>query len=327
MIANRPQARVFISFGPQKDPGEVEIAHKVAERLRNTGFEPYIGVEEQTLKGLKEHTFGRLAESEYVVLIDLKNERVYRPGPDGTVVDSGKYRGSLLSHQIFAASTLLGIETLVFEEQDIKEDERISRLVEADCVGFTNRERLPDLVAEKIKEKRWNPNWRNELTLERNEKDFEDAPHISLEEKSFRYYYIRAKNLHREKIAHECVAYLERVKNLLTGEEKEYDLMEFKWKGITPNRILIPPMKERALDAFHVRYDSPSLVYFGVNPLIINYTGYMAKYSLAGRGDFELTYVLFSENFPPTKGTFKLHVGTRLDEIEFVKKSEEPGSA
>ena len=54
------QARVFISCGQQKGTDEVEIAHNIAEKLEKMGFEHYIAVEEQTLKGMKENIFQRL---------------------------------------------------------------------------------------------------------------------------------------------------------------------------------------------------------------------------------------------------------------------------
>ena len=319
MMNDTSQARVFISCGPQKDASEIEIGHKISDKIHDLGFETYTGVEEQSLKGLRENTLKRLGESEYLILIHFKNERIYQPREDGTLLDTGKHRGSHIAHQIFAASASLNIESLLFEEEGIREEERISRHYEVERVEFKDRSELPDLVAQRVGEKTWDPKWRNELVLERDEKDVEETPHISMQEKSFRYYYIRAKNLHHKRIANQCVAYLEKVKIVSTGDERKFDLMEFKWKGMTLDKLSIPPMKERPFDAFHVRYDSPSVAYFGINPIFIDYQGYIVKYSLAGPGDFEVTFIIFSENFPPTRGTFKLHLGTKLDEIEFVK--------
>ena len=326
MVNSSPQARVFISCGPQKVTDEIEVAHKIAEKLSDKGFEPYIGQEDGTLKGLKENTLKRLGASEYLILVHFKNERIFKPREDGTLLDTGKHRGSILSHEVFAVSAACDVDFLVFEEQGIKEDERISRLVEVDFVEFTDRHGVSDLVVEKVEEKKWNPKWRNELTLEAGKKDFEDTPHISMQEKSFRYYYVRAKNYHHDKIAYQCAAYLEKVKILSTGEEREFDLMEFKWKGITTERVVIPPTRDRAFDAFRLRYDSPSVAYFGINQLLIDYTGYLVKYSLAGPGDFEVTFIVFSENFPPARETFKLHIGTKLDDVEFAKVSREETS-
>jgi len=314
MISKNSRARVFISCGQQRQADEVEIARRTAEKLERIGFEPYIGVEEQTLKGMRENTFQRLSESEYLILIHLKQERV----PGQIYRDTGKYRGPLISHQVFAIATFLDIESLVFQEEEIEEDEGILKFTQADCFRFTDSRQLSDLVAEKVREKKWSSDWRNQISLERDEKEYVDTPNIGLVEKSFRYYHIKVRNLHHQKIAHDCAMYLEKMKTLSTGEEKGLDLIEFKWKGVTPARIAIPPMKERDIEAFHIRYDKPTMVYFGISQSYVDYTGYVAKYTLTGLGDYELTYILFSENFPPTRQRFLLHIGNRLEETKFI---------
>ena len=50
-------AKVFISCGQQKESYEVDIAHKIKERLEELGYDPYIAVEEKTLRGVKENIF------------------------------------------------------------------------------------------------------------------------------------------------------------------------------------------------------------------------------------------------------------------------------
>ncbi|MHC1635988.1 MAG: hypothetical protein ACXQTS_05140, partial [Candidatus Methanospirareceae archaeon] len=91
---NIPKARVFISCGQQKGTDEIEIAHRVAERLKEMDFDPYIAIEEQTLRGIKENIFKRLQESEYFIFIDFKRERLYKP-KNGDFEDTGEHRGSL----------------------------------------------------------------------------------------------------------------------------------------------------------------------------------------------------------------------------------------
>ncbi|MCK4361977.1 MAG: hypothetical protein KAW13_01695 [Dehalococcoidia bacterium] len=71
------RARVFISCGQQKETDEVKIAHDIAAKLDQVGFDPYIAVAEQTLRGVKENIFQRLSESEYIVFVDFKRERLF----------------------------------------------------------------------------------------------------------------------------------------------------------------------------------------------------------------------------------------------------------
>ena len=123
MKKNR-KARVFISCGQQKGTDEVEVAHKVAEKLEEMDFEPYIAVEEQTLKGMKENIFRRLSESEYFIFIDFKRERLFKL-KNGSFDDTGKHRGSLFSHQELAIATFLDVKPLLFREKEVKEDDGI----------------------------------------------------------------------------------------------------------------------------------------------------------------------------------------------------------
>jgi len=76
-MENNTRARVFISCGQQKDTNEIEVVREIAEKLEKMGFEPYIAVEEQTLKGVKENLFRRLSESEYFIFIDFKRGKDY----------------------------------------------------------------------------------------------------------------------------------------------------------------------------------------------------------------------------------------------------------
>lgn len=305
------RARIFISCGQQKGTDEVDIAHKIVEKLEKMDFDSYIAVEEQTLKGVKENIFQRLSESEYFIFIDFKRERLNMPDP--------VHRGSLFSHQELAIAAFLSIEVLAFQEEGVKRDDGILKFIQANCIPFKDRHLLPDVVAEKVRERGWNSNWRNELLLERDDKDYGDAIDVRVNKKS-RWYHIKVRNLHWQEIARDCIAYLESVKDLVTGKVKTFELVEFKWKGVNIPRIAISPKLFRYLDAFHVYYDSPTIAHLGINPFIVDFTGYYEPYTLRGPGTFELTYVVFSENFSPARAIFILHIRNHLDDIQFYQK-------
>jgi cobalamin biosynthesis protein CbiG len=121
-IAQNRKARVFISCGQRKNTDEVEIAEKIRELLELKGFDPYVAVREQTLRGLKENIFKQLSSSEYFLFIDFKREQF-----KGESV----YRGSLFSHQELAvASFLEDIELMAFRENGVKSDDGILRFLQ-----------------------------------------------------------------------------------------------------------------------------------------------------------------------------------------------------
>lgn len=310
-------ARVFISCG-QSSQSELKIAHRIKEGLGKFGFNEdliYIALEEQTLKGIKENIFRQLSESEYLIFIDFKREKIIKEKKNHL---DNIYRGSLFSHQELALATFLNIESVLFIEKNV-EIEGILKYVQGNPISFVKRESLPDKVIKQIKQRKWNPNWRNELVLERGDKDFEEVTHVGSKYKPSRFYHIKVKNLHQSKIACDCLVYLMSIKNLLTQEVKIPELVELKWKGVTTSRVSIPPKHPRFFDAFNISRDSLNVVHLGINPFIVDYTGYINQYTLGASSDYELTYIVFSDNFPPVKATFKLHVGNRLEDIDFRK--------
>ena len=310
-MENGFQARVFISCGQKKNTNEVEIAHKIVEKLEKMGFDPYVAVEEQTLKGVKENIFLRLSKSEYFIFIDLKREKL----------ENSEYRGALFSHQELAIAAFLNSEVLAFQEDGVKKDDGILKFIQANCIPFSDRHLLPDAVAEKVRERAWKPNWRNELSFERDDKEYNDAFDVN-EQKNARWYHIKVRNLHQQEIARNCTAYLESVKNTSTGGEKSYERVEFKWKGVNTLGVSIPPESFRYLDAFHVyydSYDSKYIVHLGINSSVVDFSHYHQLYRITEPNTYELTYIVFSENFPPKRSTLGLHIGHKLNDIKFYK--------
>jgi len=97
-LSDEPRARVFISCGQSKGTDEEVTASAVAGRLEKLGFDPYVAVQEQTLRGLKENIFEQLAKSEYYIFVDFKREELAKTTPPVC-------RGSLFSHQEFALAS------------------------------------------------------------------------------------------------------------------------------------------------------------------------------------------------------------------------------
>src|SRR5260370_18122380 len=122
-----PRARVFISCGQQ--PDEATIAREIGLRLEALGYDPYIAVREQTLRGLKENIFDQLSKSEYFVFVDFKREELDRKTPP-------EYRGSLFSHHQFASASYLSLATLVFHENGVRNLDGDVGLLHAIAIPF-----------------------------------------------------------------------------------------------------------------------------------------------------------------------------------------------
>lgn len=306
------RAKVFISCGQRKDTSELEIAHRIEEELSKMGFDPYVAVEEQSLRGLTENIFRQLRESEYLVFVDFKREQLV--GSD--IEDSPAiFRGSLFSNQELAIAAFLDIDKLLaFQEEGVKKEDGLMKFIQAQCVSFTDRHLLPPVVAYEVQKHRWDPHWKNTLLLERNRTEYDDVS-LGSQRTPARYYHISAGNLHRDRVAFNCAAYLKNLLGLRGGKEHRLLDIEFKWKGVTIPTVHIAPQWHRLFDAFYVRHDTPNRAYLGVNTSVIDYSSYI--YVLEGPGDFDLTFVVFSEGFAPAEATFRLHIGTKLEDIDF----------
>jgi hypothetical protein len=318
------RARVFISCGQRKDADletitaenltlatpELEIAKKIFEELRNLGYDPYLALEQQTLQGVKEAIFEKLKSTEYFLFIDFKREGLFKYGTIN--FDSGESRGSLFSNQELAIAAFQDFEILAFQEEGVKGKDGLLGFIQANCKVFSDRRKLPELVMAEVREK-WRSDWRNEIELERG--GFVDA---NTPQGPSRFFHIRAGNKHKGRTALNCTGFVERIRNLQTGNAIIPESVEMKWKGVTKTDVHIISKSFRYLDAIVVSHATPNLATIGLNPYIVDYSGY-TDYIISTPGDHEIDYVVFSDNFSPARGKFRLHIGTTLADVTFQK--------
>jgi hypothetical protein len=286
----------------------LDIAHKVADRLQLFGFDPYIASDEQTLNGVKENIFHQLATSEYFVFVDFKREQLVSTRGDLTC------RGSLFSHQELALASYLDLPVIAFQEEGVKREDGLMRFLQGNAISFCDRGQLPDLIAETIRARKWRPDWKNELILEQ-QNVYVDSP--KEKNRTGRFFYVLVRNLNPRNIAIDCYAYLEQTSNLVTGQTNKIETIEFKWAGYTQPNAVIGPNAFRNFDAFWVYHDDPTKLHFSA---FTDSSFYVPQ--IQGPGDFELSYYVISRNFPVARGTFNLHLGTSLEEINFICTSE-----
>lgn len=300
---NDLRARVFISCGQSKGSDEPKIAEEISKRLTDLGFDPYVAVAQQSLRGLKENIFEELSRSEYFLFVDFKRERLD---------DTSDHRGSLFSHQELALASFLEIDVLAFQERGTKKRDGILGFIQLNEIAFSERNTLPDLVIEhvnqKMKEGRWDSRWRNELVLERGPADFTD-PVVRNMGRTGRFFHIGVHNRHRSKTGLNCCAYLEKVSALDTGSDIPVLTVEFKWEGYLLPNAHVHAKTVRHFDAFWILHDDPTRILFNPfcdsSPFLLNMGGADSQY--------RLTYLVLSDNFPPARRSFVLKIANSLD--------------
>ncbi len=315
-LTRNNKSRVFLSCGQQKDTEEVDIARAISQELIKLDFEPYVAVEEQTLKGVADNIFRHLSHSEYVIFIDFKRDLI-----TGGPFDQ-QYRGGLFSHQELAIASYLKSEILAFQEEGVIKLDGILGFIQANSISFSNRRTLVLLVIgevrKRIRQGSWNPHWRNELTLERNEKEHKDAifrPTNSLS----RWFHIQVVNRNRLRMATNCTAYILSIRKSGTKRSSKPSLVELKWEGVKTESTIIPPKKYRNLDAVQVFHDSPSVARISINQFLVDYSGFHKEYDLRGPGKFILEYCVFSNDFSPAVGIVELVLRNNLQDVKFHK--------
>jgi hypothetical protein len=299
------RARVFISCGQAKETDEVQVASGIASRLQELGFDPYVAVQEQTLRGIKENIFGQLSNSEYFIFVDFKRDRLGSTKPP-------LHRGSLFSHQELAIASFLDIPVLAMQESGVKQDDGILHFLQANAISFTDRHLLPNVIADKVQERGWDPRWRNQLILELEPAQFSDANRVEYSQGQQRYFpgrffHIDVRNLHRDKTATNCYAYMERAINLDTSTEIPVRAVEFKWAGYILPNANIPPATARRFDAFWIAHDLPTKMQFNVYSDATDYIP-----AIEGEGQYELSYLILADNFPPSRRSFILTLSKSL---------------
>ena len=305
---------MFLSCGQR--PQELEIAESISMKLRSLGFFPYIAVKEHSLRGIKENIFTRLEESEYVIFIDFKRERLFQE-KNGQFSDTRTHRGSLFSHQELAIATFLeDKEIIAFREAGVAKEDGILKYIQANCVEFSNRKDLPQLIMEKIHELDWKSDWINGLTLERESSDFQDAQVPS--RGSCRFFHIKIINNHYRKTARNCIAFLESIYDVKHDTMASPELAEFKWKGTIVESVSIAPKSYRYLDALYASHYDPKDVWFGINPHIVDWEGYSQDY-YRSIGEYVLTFVVYSDNFLPARAKIKLEIHDNIKDLILTK--------
>jgi hypothetical protein len=303
---------VFISCGQTRYGEEERIAQDVAAELRRMGYDPYVAIEEHTFEGVKDNIFQKLKESEYFLFIDFKREEF----KDGT------HRGSLFCHQELALAVYLSMDLMVFQEKGVKEGDGILGSIQANPILFGDRDHLPILIAAKINESKWKPDWKNKLVVQRNdESEFKDAA-LGIDGPS-RWYHITVRNVHKDEMAHDCAAYVKSSKKLSPdGPPNSYESVQLKWQGIPEPNISIAQNSNRNFDALIIPHKQSNLAYFGSLWSAEDFkTPPSEKYHLEGPGEFELNFIVYSSNFPPTQSKFFLQLGDTLQDVKFYKST------
>lgn len=347
------KAKVFVSCG-QSSESEVAAAKAVRQVLEDRKFEVYVAVHDTDVHGVTE-ILKHLKSSEYCLLIDF-----HRPGKCPPF--------SLFTHQELAIAYDRRIKTACFLQSPLKENgamrQGMGKFLFVEPESFADPSEVPGKVKALIEQNEceWNPNWKNALEVTGAVPDNEDVQRCELIEGrrwlcKARFFQVRVRNKHEDRVARRCVAYL---KSVTHAEGKKIDgewPIEHKWAGYRFPEATIRPKGERAFDAFYIiteierearstatlcSPDSDGCFNFarrqdwvsgsplpGTLPPDVRgmayfntFTDYPGYQQPLPRGQYEFTYEILAEDFPATEAIFTVNIGTSVEDTTIERKNQ-----
>jgi len=314
------KARVFISCGQSRGTSEELIANELKSRLIEEGYDAYVAINDQTTEGLKENILAKLSESEYFIFIDFKREELV--SASGT---NREFRGSLFANQELAIAISQNKRIMAFQEAGIVQTDGMLKVVQVNPICFPDRAGIIARVIGEVRSRTahglWDPKWRDEIILYREESDTKDVYYAGDINKPARFFHIRAENRNIYKTARNCICFITEIINIEDGRRSSPELVEIKWKNITSADIYIPPSGTRKFDGFHILKNRLDLAYLGYNRYIIDYPPIDQEYQLKMPGHYDISYMVHSENFRPACATFRFELPLQIEEMKLIKQN------
>ncbi len=260
--------KIFISCGQDKSSDEYKIAEIIKNKIDDTDkYIGYVATLEQSNKGLLNNILYELETAEYFIFIDFIREKLLDKN-DNFI----GYRGSLFTNQELSIASYFGIETIAFQEKGIKSYDGMIGAMQLNVQKhhvFEPNERniLPDKVIDEI-QNRFTPLWKNKINLSdikivNNVKKYRIINFSQKEDFFANHYQIKVENLHKDKIALNCYAFIESILDLENNTPIQTQTVELKWAGVIniPN-VSIINQSHRMLDAFFYDVAYPKKIYF-----------------------------------------------------------------
>ncbi|QRF74592.1 hypothetical protein Thermo_00075 [Thermoplasmatales archaeon] len=143
---------------------------------------------------------------------------------------------------------------------------------------------------------------------------FEDVDRIDNQDSPSRFFHVAVRNNHKRRIARNCYAFLISLKNDATGEEYIKQSSELKWRGYNEPFASILPQTYRKFDGFWVMKKQPDFLMLSA---FLDSTRLIPR--IKGQISLIAEYLVVSENFKTTKGTFVIKLDKDLDKISISK--------
>jgi hypothetical protein len=307
---------VFLSCGQKRGSPEVGIARGIARTLKRLGFDPYVAVEMQSLRGIVENVLTELQQSEYLVFVDLvrpENELKRPRQPEEA------FRGSLFPHQELAIAAALDIPILGFQESGLQSEDGFVRYVQGNMYPFrpSDRRRLASIVGKQVRRRlrsgEWAIGWRRQLRIESRPGFTGPVLDGSLNQNTI-WFHMEVHNDHRRRHAFACAVFATRYRQMPAGRWVGFPQIELKWDYVRPPTALVPAGGSRTFAPLRVTTTIPPVAVIAFNPFLVDYPAIGQQFVLDRPGDYILRVAALSQEFDRVERDFLFHLGKKAED-------------
>jgi hypothetical protein len=296
------KSQVFISCG-QKSDREKNIGYELVKYFENKNFTAYFAEHIHNSKPLLQSILDSLKESDYFVAYNPYRGK--RKDKDKKVNP-----GSIFIQQEVASAVTLGIESLYFYEKGVSKTIGMSGALHLNGIEIKNivqlKNHLDILTAE------WKNRSKNQLFLKFGNPSINVLNQYQI---LTNWWHITCLNGSKYKHAKNCMAYIERIKDLSINREIPIPFKcEIVWAGVGMHNISILSKFERDFDAIYT--DLGTSLW---HPQILQ-TSSVYRYPLLSDGHYSITYLVVSDNFPDAR--LRVVVELRNDTARLIRQSQ-----
>jgi len=279
--------KVFISCGQGNDE-ERQVASQVKSWFTNSGYDPYVAIETQSIQDVNTSIIGNLKTSDYYIFIDFAREQI------GKKNGSPIFRGSLFSNQELALAYVFEFQEVLYLQQDNVKLEGIGKYLLSNAIPFTDKMAVPSIVADAIMQKGWTPSYSRHLEI--GQPLYSGAWQYGDHTGSYcdHIWHLPIKNLRYDSAAFDTVVRLNTIVHPNGNIVQSRDCNFLKWAGKrTGYAATILPRDECNFDLFALDQANNSLLRLHSeedNP--------PRQPIITAPGTYILKYQLFSKGFP-----------------------------
>ncbi len=280
------------------------MAREVQSRLRQLGYQPYVAAQVQNIPDLNRCIICELYAADFYIFINFRREQIHAGPPP-------VFRGSLYTNQELAIAYAIGIEKMIFLNQQQAERAGVFGAIVSNTPEFEEAEDILPILEDAIKRASWSPDFSRHLALQRiswtpivpygEHVPWEGAPTSGLR---IRVLHGHVTNRRRDAGAPSVIAHLRSVRRADGAFIESPDSTPLKVTNqYQAYQQTIWPQSEGCFDLLALDSEQPTRIF-----LMSNNDVHPRRPITTERGLYGFRYEVLADGFPPLEFSVVLNV-------------------